>query len=71
MLLLVGLTHFTGSAWLFVSRLQNLYTKKLDAEGFWYQSEAKDFENYVDACFWSTCTLCGIGFSNVIPVRDN
>lgn len=71
MLLLVGLSHYAGSAWLFVSRLERLYTHKLDAEGYWYQSEATDFENYVDACFWSTCTLCGIGFSNTVPVRNN
>lgn len=69
MVLLLGLTHYAGSGWLFVARLEKLYVEELDAEGFWDESEATAFELYVDACFWSTCTLCGIGFSNVIPVR--
>lgn len=67
LLVLLGITHFSGTLWLAVARMERYY----GLSGYWLvpweEGGASQLERYTDACFWATSTLTSIGFGDIAP----
>ena len=68
LLILVGVIHFAGCLWLAIARLEEFYGADTFWLQPWLQAGAEELETYVDACFWATSTLTGIGFGDLTPI---